>query len=99
MQYTGKEVVYDDICLANEFEEEVFVGGEVEIERNGEFVAVNASEVCAEPSFIERRPPVSGIIASSGNFDFNYIGAELCECHGSERPGEDPGEIENSDIF
>jgi hypothetical protein len=95
LERAGAEVVDDDVGVGDEVSEERLVLGIADVGDQTLLVSVDAQEVGALTALVERRSPAARLVTSAGPLDLEDVGAEVAEHHGTERTGEDAGEIEN----
>ena len=69
-----------------------------EIDGDALFVSIDAKKIGAL-SASKWRTPTARIVADTGLFDFDNLGAQVAEKHGAVGTGQDAGEIENSDAI
>src|SRR5262249_41130994 len=67
----------------------------LEVEGQAALVAVHGHEV-GRFTAKEGRPAAS-VVAPSGLLQLDHVGAHVAQHHGAERPGQDAGEVENTD--
>ncbi len=79
LQHAGAEVLHQHVGTVDQPEQDLLVGGVLEVERDRLLVAVGAQEVRRLPRVglaDERRPPAAGVVAAAGRLHLDHAGAE-----------------------
>src|SRR5439155_12338976 len=94
-QLADLELVDQYITDARQPPNDLLASGGLEIDREALLIAVGTEIIGTLPTN-KRRSPGAGVIARARPFYLDHLSSEVAEEHGTERPGQDAGEIENA---
>ena len=96
--HIGGKVFHDDIGVGGQLPENPLRRFVPQVEGQAALVAVDRQEIGGFGAD-ERRPPLAGVVAAAGHFDFDDVGAVVAEHQGAERPGQGAGQIQHFHAF
>src|SRR5712675_1773627 len=91
---SGAEILDQDIAAGDQFGQHLAALFVPQVEGQRSLVAVETSEVPAEP--VADDTLLAHRIALAGCLDLDHLGSHVAEDHRAERPGEDAGQINHA---
>ena len=88
------EILHHGVAVSRQIEQDGSAARRARVQREAFLVPVDCQEVMAFAALIGW--DIACLIAAVDLFDLDDLGAQITQDHGAERPGQDPGQIQDA---